>query len=173
MGDKEIILGLSISMISFLSKVLWIKEFDMFFYVFIFMLCVISLLTIWKYERGKPGRVIFFIFLTVTLCLSLYNKNNKNIYVNIVKQKENIGKIYLYEMDLDLDGNFKHYTIYKRMLFLPFFITESKGKFLFFGKYEKIIQEKNRIKIIGKTDEKKEKIVLLDLKTGRIISEEK
>ena len=63
--------------------------------------------------------------------------------------------------------------MYKRTAFLPFFIAESKGKFSFFGKYENIIIEKNQMKIIGKENLEKEKIVLLDLKTGKIISKEK
>ena len=85
MKDKKIILGLSISMIGFLSRVLWIKEFDEFFYIFTFILYGFSLMIIWKYERGKPSGVIFFILLTTILCFSIYNKNNKNTYVNIAK----------------------------------------------------------------------------------------
>ena len=173
MKDKGIILGFSISMIVFLSRVLWIKEFDMFFYVFTFILCIFSLVIIWKYERGKPGEIIYFIFLTIALYISFYNKNNKNTYVNIVEQKEKIGKIYLYEIDLGIDSEFKNYIIYERTAFLPFFITESRGRFSFFGEYEKIIPEKNIVRITGRDDKEKEKTVLLDLKTGRIISEEK
>ena len=156
-----------------LSRVLWIKEFDMFFYVFTFILCIFSLVIIWKYERGKPGGIIYFIFLTIALYISFYNKNNKNTYVNIVEQKEKIGKIYLYEIDLGIDSEFKNYIIYERTAFLPFFIAESKGKFSFFGEYENIIIEKNQMKIIWKENLEKEKIVLLDLKTGKIISKEK
>ena len=93
--------------------------------------------------------------------------------MNIVEQKEKIGKIYLYEIDLGIDSEFKNYIIYERIAFLPFFITESRGRFSFFGEYEIIIPEKNIVKITGRDDEEKEKTVLLDLKTGRIISEEK
>ena len=173
MKDKKIILGLSISMIGFLSRVLWIKEFDEFFYIFTFILYGFSLMIIWKYERGKPSGIIFFILLTTILCFSIYNKNNKNTYVNIAKQREKVGKIYLYEIDFGIDDKFKYYRVYKRTAFLPFFIAESKGKFSFFGKYENIIIEKNQMKIIGKENLEKEKIVLLDLKTGKIISKEK
>lgn len=173
MKDKKIILGLSISMIGFLSRVLWIKEFDEFFYIFTFILYSFSLMIIWKYERGKPSGIIFFISLTIILCISIYNKNNKNTYVNLAKQREKVGKIYLYEIDFGIDNKFKYYRVYKRTAFLPFFIAESKGKFSFFGEYENIIIEKNQMKIIGKENLEKEKIVLLDLKTGKIISKEK
>ena len=173
MKGRESIPGLSIGMIGFLSRVLWIEEFDMFFYVFIFILYIFSLVIIWKYEKGNPGGVIFFILLTITLCFSLYSKNKKDTYVNIVKQKEKTGEIYLYEIDFGDDFEFKYYRIYKRTAFLPFFITKSKGNFSFFGEYEKIAIENNQIKITGKENQEKKKTVLLDLKTGRIISEEK
>ena len=144
MENKKMILGLSISMITFLSGVLWIKEFDVLFYVFTLMLYIFSLMVIWKYERGKFGGIVFFILLTVVLCFSLYNKNNKNTYVNIAKQREKAGKIYLYEIDLGIDDKLKYYRVYKRTAFLPFFITKSKEKFSFFGEYEKIIMEKTK-----------------------------
>ena len=99
---------------------------------------------IWKYERGKPSGIIFFISLTIILCISIYNKNNKNTYVNIAKQREKAGKIYLYEIDLGIDDKLKYYRVYKRTAFLPFFITKSKEKFSFFGEYEKIIMEKTK-----------------------------
>ena len=110
MKDKKIILGLSISMIGFLSRVLWIKEFDEFFYIFTFILYGFSLMIIWKYERGKPSGIIFFILLTTILCFSIYNENNKNTYVNIAKQREKVGKIYLYEIDFGIDNKFKYYS---------------------------------------------------------------
>ena len=80
--------------------------------------------------------------------------------MNIAKQREKVGKIYLYEIDLGVvgaDSKFKYYRVYKRTAFLPFFVTESKGKFSFFGEYEKIIMENNQIKIIGKENQEKEK----------------
>ena len=171
MKKNSSILILLAGIIIFLSKVLWIKEFDMLFYLLIFILYICSIVIIRKYKTGKQGAAINFILLTAVLCFAVYNENNKNTYVNIVKQKENIEKIYLYEIDWEKEDNFKSYIIYKRVAFLPFFITGSTGKFFLSGEYEKISMENDIIKIIGKANQRKEEIILLDSKTGKIISE--
>ncbi len=190
-------IGTGLQILSMLSSLLWIKEYRGIFYIFAFIVISGVLLTLTFYLRSVGERIFWIVAIVGYLFVSYYNFNNPNRFYNSLVLKKRIDNLYIYTSNQKF-GDLEYLILFPRKEKLPFFLPNKKTESIFYDSIKSIekIDEKT-VLITGKStkdnmykerkkrdinslinsekNEENRKVIdvetLIDIKTGKIISE--
>ncbi len=160
-------MGSGLQLLAIFSSVLWIKEYRPLFYLIGFIAVAGVIFTLTFYLRSKGERIFWLIATAVYVFVGYHNFTNPNYLYNDLVLKKKIDNLYIYSHFYGEEV--ECLSIFSRKWKEPFFFSRKSGTCQYNVKsIEKIVG--NKVLITGEKEAKRTE-TLIDIKTGKIISE--